>query len=491
MMSEVLEAASLLRQGHFRPESVRELARAVGVHIGRDPGVGVGEVRRAIQNALEAVHDDVGAVRSLHYLVATASDGYLEKWRAHLSSGGGPPAQLELTSRALGAHLLDLSFSPEQLHRWVTAVSANSGSPAELFTEALSLADRPPRKYRVLVPVLAIPRRAQTLPPASWMEPADVRSWLDVHAPDTGVRHNGALLYEVEGRDPWAAVEQVSDVLQSLSARIEVGLPGNNEFRVAPTAFVEGQGREFPMGRPRRQVDVHALSRQGALFDTDHPGLAGRLRSALDLLAPLETGAPGAAVSGGWAAIEALLARPDAANVEAAHGMAMLVACSIGRAELTTLAYEHIAKSPDPLGSALKAAVSNRDRCVCLAEAIANCTAPTLADRSHRAATARMAQLLSDPRTTLQRICGYAEMALRRLYRQRNMVLHAGKTDSITLLATLRTSPPLVGAAIDRIVHAALQPQPTHPHDLVARAATELQLVGGPGGRHVADLLGA
>jgi hypothetical protein len=490
MLDEVIEAVSLLQQGQLRSEGVRELAQSVSVQIGRDPGIGVGEVRRATQDALKHVHDNSDSVRRLQYLRAAADDEYLRRWTAHLSAGSGTASQVEFTSRALGAHLLDLGFSPEHLHRWITAVGASAHRSSDLVTAAIELANRPTRVYRVLVPVHAIPRGGQIMP-RSWLEPPDARAWLDANAPGSAVRQNGALLYEVSARDPWAAVEQVSDLIQSLSARIEVGLPGNNEFRTASSAFVEGHEREYSTRRPRRQVDVHALSRQGALFDTEHPGLVGRLRSALDLLAPLETGAPGAAVAGGWAAIEALLARPDAANVAAARGMALLVGCSIPRAELTTLAYQHIEESGSELSTRLRAAPSNRDRCVILADALADGSAPPLASASDRAASARMAEILGAPKKTLERVCSYTEMAFRRLYRQRNMVLHAGKTDSVTLLPTLRSAPPLVGASIDRIVHAALQANPISPQELVARAATELQLVGGPGGRHIADLLGA
>ena len=112
-------------------------------------------------------------------------------------------------------------------------------------------------------------------------------------------------------------------------------MPGSPKFEPAAHAVVAGSRHLVPLGRPRRQVDVHALHRQNVLFSITEQGLAGRLRSAIDLVAPLETGAPGAAVSGGWAAIEAVLARPDANNVEAATDVAALVACSLPRAELT------------------------------------------------------------------------------------------------------------------------------------------------------------
>jgi hypothetical protein len=42
---------------------------------------------------------------------------------------------------------------------------------------------------------------------------------------------------------------------------------------------------------------------------------------------------------------------------------------------------------------------------------------------------------------------------LRRLYRQRNLVLHWGRMNAVGLRAALRTAAPLVGAGMDRIAH--------------------------------------
>jgi len=70
-------------------------------------------------------------------------------------------------------------------------------------------------------------------------------------------------------------------------------------------------------------------------------------------VAPLETGAHGAAIAGGWAAIEAVLARPEASAKETAEDFAILVACSQSRAELTPLAYAYTAQNDDQLSEAL------------------------------------------------------------------------------------------------------------------------------------------
>lgn len=80
--------------------------------------------------------------------------------------------------------------------------------------------------------------------------------------------------------------------------------------------------------------------------------------------------------------------------------------------------------------------------------------------------------------------------SLRRLYNQRNTVAHSGSLRSAAIGATTRTALSLVGAGLDRIVHAQLEAHgELAPLSLVARAEIELRLVGTPGGRSLSSLL--
>lgn len=109
---------------------------------------------------------------------------------------------------------------------------------------------------------------------------------------------------------------------------------------------------------------------------------------------------------------------------------------------------------------------------------------------SDRAAVERIRGIIAEPQAVLNRVVGYVEEALLRLYRQRNMVLHAGKTDSVAMSSALRTAPPLVGAGFDRLVHDALTVGDSDPLRLVARARIELSMCGKEGGSSIWDLLG-
>lgn len=97
---------------------------------------------------------------------------------------------------------------------------------------------------------------------------------------------------------------------------------------------------------------------------------------------------------------------------------------------------------------------------------------------------------MTDPAAHLSRIRSYVTESLRRLYNQRNTIVHAGSLRSVVLPATVRTSLSLVGAGLDRIVHTLLQTNgELAPLSLVARAETELRLVGQAGGRDLGSLL--
>ncbi len=64
----------------------------------------------------------------------------------------------------------------------------------------------------------------------------------------------------------------------------------------------------------------------------------------------------------------------------------------------------------------------------------------------------------------------------KRLYRQRNLILHGARLDSVVLTASLRTVAKLAGAGMDRITHGHYV-QKLKPLELVAKANLALTLV--------------
>jgi hypothetical protein len=287
----------------------------------------------------------------------------------------------------------------------------------------------------------------------------------------------------IDTLDEYSAVSEAGGRADRLAARVAVGT--RRAFTALPSAFVAGVSRAVQLRRPRR-VDILSLDRQKRLYDDS--GLPS-IESAFELVSHLDYGQGPVAVAGGWSAVEFLLTAPgDKGNVSAADRLASLVACSWPRAELTTIAKNRIASKQDSLSTELSELRTNRARCERLVQEIeAGRTISDLAD-SDVAALHRMERLLHNPAKVLTDVRGYAQESLRRLYRQRNLVLHGGRTRGVALDGTLRTAAPLVGAGVDRIVHAHLTAG-LEPLQVAARAEFEMQRAGLPGATEVTGLL--
>ena len=166
----------------------------------------------------------------------------------------------------------------------------------------------------------------------------------------------------------------------------------------------------------------------------------------------------------------------------------MLIACAFPRAELTRLSY--VLEKNDPAFAARVAGITeNRIRCEIASATLSAAPAIAAIGVSDRAAAARMQKLLRNPHAVLSDVTEHAAVAFRRMYRQRNLVLHWGKTDAVALRASLRTAAPLVGAGLDRINHAYYVDH-LSPLQLVARAKVALSTVGTAGGTQTTRLLG-
>ena len=122
MLREVLEAAEFRHQGHFSDTALQDLCRTVARKIGGDPGAGAGELRGEIcrcltGNGLSAPHVE----RQVAHLAERARTGYLPRLADHIRRGN--VVEPEWLAQAIAAHLLDLGFSSEHLHRWLLHLS--------------------------------------------------------------------------------------------------------------------------------------------------------------------------------------------------------------------------------------------------------------------------------------------------------------------------------------------------------------------------------
>lgn len=205
-------------------------------------------------------------------------------------------------------------------------------------------------------------------------------------------------------------------------------------------------------------------------------------------------GVPGSAASGTWvpSSRDTDEADREEGRAVAADRAAALVAAGWPRAELTALSYDVQVRESDPrLRRDLDAIEgNNRERVRRMVRWLAAETVTVVDDPVTTAALARMRELVAAPAVTLGRVERYLRGCFRRLYRQRNIVLHGGSTRSVALPSTVRTAGPLVGAALDRLArgHAV---SGVAPLEMAARAELALRVVEDADGWGLHELLGA
>ncbi|WP_250027879.1 hypothetical protein [Paractinoplanes maris] len=168
--------------------------------------------------------------------------------------------------------------------------------------------------------------------------------------------------------------------------------------------------------------------------------------------------------------------------------MARIVACSYIRAELTSLANAYAGEFADTLAEKIRQTPENIDKARIFEDAVEAGMVTGFARTRHRLALQRVQALVAQPAAVLPRIISQVEDAFRRLYRQRNLIVHAGDLTSVALGGTLRTAAPLVGAGIDRIVHASAVGA-TSPLQVAATAEVNLERVV-DGDTRLVELLG-
>lgn len=484
-LRELLEAAEE-RDRALSGAALSNLADYVRGHVAWDPGAGSDLERAALSRYVSSNLAVAGiAYEGIRVALAEIESNYLARWAAALRELESPPNR-ERTARAVASHLLDTGRTPGFLSHWLEEVLKDQGeiAAADLCDEASALLQKAPTPYEVFVP-LDIEPRLQSPRPDAWINSSDAAHWLRANR-HRGVRQRGGFLLRFEAHGHEEAVGRAADVADRFLSRVSVGERTFGRF--AAVAYLE-HGRSASLIRGRR-VEVRALSREQKISEL---GERGKVDAALELLSHLQMGPPAVAAAAGWSAIESLLLGPgdeEARNVFAADRLATLVACSWPRAELTDLAWARIDAQDDDLTRELAALETNRERAARVWDEF-RAHDGRLEEIRHGpdiAACHRLHPLLADPRRVLVDVRNHATESLRRLYRQRNLVLHSARTEAVALGAALRTASPLVGAGIDRIVHGALVKGLT-PLELLAKADFEIDRAGSEGAPTVVDLL--
>lgn len=493
-IKELLEAATAVPERVLSWGAVSALTVELERLTGRDAAIGDSPLQQSLQGTLGRVRQEKELdprghdAEVLRQLLATVEPGYLSRL-ANLLSNSNKRPKPERAARSIASHLLDSGFSPMFLHQWFSHRIRYDQTPRtlpELVEEANGLFANADRTFEVMVAFESVPTTASSpIGVPNWRNSGDVSLWLARNGfKRRDIRQRGGLLLQVKAKDPWSAAELASELVEQSVARFTVGSPGR--INPVPFVWIRGEQHPYPLGRPRRGVEVHALQREDRLFAS---ATADKIDAAIELLGPFENGPPAPAVSGAWSALETLLVGPgDTDKVVAADRLAALVACSYARAELTSLSFAHSPATPDLLAAALSTAATGRERAgLVLAEFEAG-RSLSLSDASDLAGQTRTKDLLTNPRDRLDDIRGHAAASLRRLYRQRNLVVHGGRLSAVALRASLRAAAPIVGAGLDRLAHSWFTTR-TQPISLSAKAQVSLELAGSAQRTGLADLL--
>ena len=476
-LREMLEASEALHNSVLHERALRALGSSCLRLSGRDPGAGDEHELQTLQSLLKkktVVYDGL-EYHTLRTLADRVESKYMERWTEAFRISNDRP-KVERTARSVAAHLLDLGFSSNYLHRWWTFKlhhEAGTRTLADILEDAHALAQRQVHTYEVLVVLNSSPATKSGYPP-EWLNAAQVSAWLKSNSFAVyGLRPSGGLVFRIEARDPESASQLAGEHIDHLAARVAVG--SGEKPQVDSRVWVAGEKRPFPRSRYVRGVRVRALYREDRVYPCQDK--AGVFDAAIELLSHLESSSPSAAAAGGWAAIEALLSAPSDRGI-AADRLAALVACSFPRAELTVLSYA--LKEDSPANAAILSKLSscseNRERCSVIAKAIEAEQPLEFLRESDLAARERIEKVIRSPRTELRDIRTHTCDAFSRLYRQRNLVLHWGKTDAVALRAGLRTAAPLVGAGMDRIAHG-WYVEGRRPIELASRAHVSLETI--------------
>lgn len=481
-LEELYDAGLWLDRHVLGASAVRWLQHSLETQLGQDVAFGTQGLRRQLGQALRsdlAIRSD--GRRRLRNVIDLGREGYVQRWASHAATTDPPPP--ERVARSVAAHLLDSGHSLVGLRRWL---SGRTGlSAVELLEEASSLDVRGPERFCVWVPALRLPVPNKVADPlAHFSRASDLPSELHLRLQEsTPDRLLGAFRYDVEANDAERAVEVVVETLERLRARARFA-GRESQFILAKSALVQTEDRFIELRRPERGAAILSLVAEGQLFAVDPAQTFAATRDAIDdaleLAGGLNSGALAPAISGSWAALEALLTEAkdtdqEEGKVAAATRAARLTACSWPRAELTAISYQVDARGRQgtDLQVRLDRAGTNRDRATIIADQLrAHRGVPLKRSWRHSsdvAAISRMNALLDSPRDVLTRVSGYLEASLRRMYRCRNVIVHGGSTRGDVLDATLRVVAPTVGATLDRLTHAHLV-LGTEPLELATRA---------------------
>ena len=486
----------------IHPNTLGRLLEDARGRVNEDVGIGDDSFRDSMSRFLDRSEFADEGWRRLQDLVNRAEHDYLKLWA---DAAFKRTVSEERIARHLAESLLDKGVSPDKLHTWLTRrlkESANdleynnlkldASKTAELIEAAEGLVNENEVEYQVGIPFRKYSLGRSLLPPgASHLRKHQAYNWLETECPGWAKESSGAapwsdfLIIRTKCWDEWSAVERAGELIARIEARISLA-PKHFTFEPLPRAWVAGVARSFSLLGSRRKVCMPFLKQPGVIKDIQNEPKLSPVADALALLGSMKMSTASASLIGGWAAIEALLGEDK--KYLAAHHMANILTAALPRAELTSLVHSDALPKELERQFKRKARTGSVSRDIgILEQRIHECSKYlNFGNMTDQLALTRLQELSKEPFLTLERARIRLEGTFSRLYRQRNVVMHDGRLDSITTSASFRIAPMLVAAGLDRIIVAS-RPTPggglTAPFDFaihVRKQLVDLQNVSNP-----------
>ncbi len=465
--------------------------------VERDVGIGSQATRDAMTTILATGPDKQRGLYqdhvadSLLQLIRRAERGYLRRWARAVRQGDVQLEDAELLARLVAAHLLDAGFAADHVYGWL---DAKADKPlADLLELADEMCTEDARPFQVLVPFQSLPGEVADAAGDRFRTAEATEDFLAARGLEKppGRRGAGSLVFDVVAREPWSAVAAADIDVRRLAARAVVGLTSKTVSAAGWAMVLDSvHGKWRPLkSRQQKDVLVTGIARHGLLIPKTRGSSARDLDDAFELLAAVDTSTSWASVAAIWAAVEGLLGRAADKGTLAADRMAAVVAAGYVRAELTDLA-TRMAKLEGPVSEDLRDDSQPFGvRLDHLFVAISSKQPLPSLTAEDGAAVLRLQSIVDDPEV-LRRVESYLKASFRRLYQQRNLLLHGGRFDSVVLPMTMRSVPILVAAGLDRVVYAVSDVRDgVTPLGLAARAQNELAMLGSDGARQLHRLL--
>lgn len=480
-MDELYEACVVSKQGHLSDGAIKRIASSLQKRVGQHPAFSDLE-KQHLRNLIQQIpRPESPAHFGIRDLSSRVSADYLTRWGRAIARS---PVAVESFSRSVASYLLDSGFSTTHLYALVRSkIDAPERVTLSDLCEELQaeLIASPVREFEVLLAYSQTPDMPNGLP-SDWLRGNSITAWLQEQGyATTDVRAAVALILKVKARDFDGAAGIARGEAERYSARALIAT--GKALRPLPKIWVKGATEPASLTAASRGVSVKELYRGDRVFSAN---ASQSVDAALELVAHLDGSSPPAAIAGGWGAIEGLLADPSD-RASAADNLATLVTCSFPRAELTALSYRVERQAPQEAAE-LAGITANRSRARIVAQMIMERRIPVMRAEVDQAAVERLRKLLANPNSELLTIKDAISESFHRLYRQRNLILHGGRLDSVALSASLRTVAKLAGAGMDRITHG-WHVQGLKPLELVAKANMSLALASKEDALKCVDLL--